>query len=159
MLWAKKYKRFRCCLCLRNKSFKMIKFIWKVSGNCIKTIHLLWVQSDTTGSGKSIKLWPQTMEWHTSQLDKIVMIKSQLLNQCPKNCLSTEQSGNVKSKIAAELKYRIFKNPHSFVSLAFETYGPMNYEGRSVLSFRSGPRRFTAHSGDKPETAFLLQSH
>jgi hypothetical protein len=54
-----------------------------------------------------------------------------------------------------ELKYQLLDTTHTFVPLAFETFGPINAKGISFLCELG--RRLTLHSGDKRETAFLHQ--
>jgi hypothetical protein len=54
-----------------------------------------------------------------------------------------------------EQKYHILSETYSFVPLAFETFGPINFKGNSFLCDLG--HRLAAHSGDKRETAFLFQ--
>jgi hypothetical protein len=54
-----------------------------------------------------------------------------------------------------ELKYQLLANSHTFVPLAFETFGPINSKGISFLGELG--RRLTRRSGDKRETSFLYQ--
>jgi hypothetical protein len=54
-----------------------------------------------------------------------------------------------------EVKYQLLANSHTFVPLAFETFGPINSKGISFLSELG--RRLTLRSGDKREKSFLHQ--
>ena len=53
-----------------------------------------------------------------------------------------------------ELKYQMLSNTHTFVPLAFETFGPINSKGLSFLCELG--RRISARSDDKRETASLF---
>ena len=53
-----------------------------------------------------------------------------------------------------ELKYQALVRTHTFIPLAFETFGPINSKG--VLFFNQLGRRLTANTGDKRETACFL---
>jgi hypothetical protein len=54
-----------------------------------------------------------------------------------------------------ELKYQSIANTHSFIPLAFETFGPINSKG--VEFFNQLGRRLTASTGDMRETSYLFQ--
>ena len=63
---------------------------------------------------------------------------------------ATEGTANRK-----ELKYQSLTNTHTFMPLAFETFGPINSKG--VVFFNQLGRRLAASTGDMRETAFLFQ--
>ena len=52
-------------------------------------------------------------------------------------------------------KYQWLARTHTFIPLAFETFGPINSKG--VLFLNQLGRRLTANTGDLRETAFLFQ--
>ena len=54
-----------------------------------------------------------------------------------------------------ELKYESLASTHTFIPLAFETFGPLNSKG--IDFFSQLGRRLTTNSGDTRETAFLFQ--
>jgi len=54
-----------------------------------------------------------------------------------------------------ELKYQAISSTHTFIPIAFETFGPINNKGISFLGELG--RRLTDRSGDKRETSFLHQ--
>ena len=62
----------------------------------------------------------------------------------------TEGAANRK-----ELKYQSLTNTHTFIPLAFETFGPINSKGVVVLNQLS--HHLAASTGDTRETSFLSQ--
>jgi hypothetical protein len=53
------------------------------------------------------------------------------------------------------MKYRNLAGTHTFIPVAFETFGPINAKGADFL--RDLGRRLSAITGDKRETSFLFQ--
>ena len=71
---------------------------------------------------------------------------------------ATSSSGGGAAEGAAnrkELKYQALARTHTFISLAYETFGPMNSKG--VVFFNQLGHRLTANTGDLRETVFLFQ--
>ena len=71
---------------------------------------------------------------------------------------ATSSSGGSAAEGAAnrkELKYQALARTHTFIPLAFETFGPINSKG--VLFLNQLGRRLTANTGDLRETVFLFQ--
>ena len=70
---------------------------------------------------------------------------------------ATSSSGGGTAEGAAnrkELKYQALARTHTFIPLAYETFGPINSKG--VLFLNQLGRRLTAITGDLRETAFLF---
>ena len=72
--------------------------------------------------------------------------------------LATSSSAGGAAEGAAnrkELKYQSLTNTHTFIPLAFETFGPINSKG--IVFFNQLGRRLAASTGDMRETSFLFQ--
>ena len=72
--------------------------------------------------------------------------------------LATSSTAGAAAEGAAdrkELKYQSLALTHSFVPMAFETFGPINSKG--VDFFNTLGRRISACTSDMRETAFLFQ--
>ena len=72
---------------------------------------------------------------------------------------ATSSSGGSASEGAAnrkELKYQALARTHTFIPLAFETFGPINSKG--VLFLNQLGRRLTANTGDLRETVFFISA-
>jgi hypothetical protein len=54
-----------------------------------------------------------------------------------------------------ELKYQALEKTHTFIPLAFETFGPINNKARSFISELG--QRLSTVSGDQRESSFLFQ--
>ena len=54
-----------------------------------------------------------------------------------------------------ELKYQSLTNTYIFLSLAFETFGPINF--KDVILLNQLSHRLAAITGDTRETSFLFQ--
>ena len=76
----------------------------------------------------------------------------------PSYITSTSHTSGSAAEGAADRKrskYAEISNTYTFVPIAFETLGPINNEGRALISDIG--RRLTQVTGDKRETAFLYQ--
>jgi len=72
--------------------------------------------------------------------------------------LTTSSSAGGAAESAAnrkELKYQSLTNTHTFIPLAFETFGPINSKG--VVFLNQLGHRLAASTGDTRETSFLFQ--
>ena len=72
--------------------------------------------------------------------------------------LATSSSAGGAAEGAAnrkEMKYQSITDTHTFIPLAFETFGPINSKG--LVFFNQLGRRLAASTGDMRETAFLFQ--
>lgn len=71
--------------------------------------------------------------------------------------ISSSSAGSVAEAAAnrKELKYQSLVSSHSFIPLAFETFGPINSKGLDFLNQLG--RRLSASTGDSRETSFLFQ--
>ena len=67
-------------------------------------------------------------------------------------CAGSAEEGAASRK---EIKYAAFDHSYTFISLAFETYGPINNKGIKFLQVLG--RRLRTISDDHRESAFLLQ--
>jgi hypothetical protein len=70
---------------------------------------------------------------------------------------SSSSAGSVAEGAAnrKEQKYQSLASTHSFIPLAFETFGPINSKGVDFLNQLG--RRLSACTGDMRETSFLFQ--
>jgi hypothetical protein len=72
--------------------------------------------------------------------------------------IATSSSAGAAAEGAAErkeLKYQSLAATHTFIPLAFETFGPINAKG--IAFFNHLGRRLTDCTGDMRESSFLFQ--
>ena len=72
---------------------------------------------------------------------------------------ATSSSGGGAAEDAAnrkELRYQALAHTHTFIPLAFEIFGSINF--KSVLFVNQLGRRLTANTGDLRETAFYFSA-
>ena len=88
------------------------------------------------------------MTWDVTVTDTLV--ESYLLTISSSAGGTAEGAANRK-----ELKYQALSKTHTFIPLAFETFGPINSKG--VVFLNQLGHRLAASTGDTRETSFLFQ--